>query len=164
MYSPVGLTAPEGVTVYFATKNPEYNSIHFDEVEAVKAGTGVLVEAEPGTYDFTVESNEADYTSALVGSVSTVATSSIAATVYTLQSGPLFKPYNGTNVTGFRSHIEAETGSDVKAFDIIFNDATGINDLNDSKDIKGTIYNLAGQRISKVQKGVNIINGKKILK
>ena len=27
-----------------------------------------------------------------------------------------------------------------------------------------SIYNLAGQRMNKMQKGVNIINGKKILK
>ena len=29
---------------------------------------------------------------------------------------------------------------------------------------EGTIYNLAGQRLNKAQKGVNITNGKKILK
>ena len=150
---------------YAATKNPAYNSIHFGEVEAVKAGTGVLVEAEAGTYDFVVEGNEADYSSDLVGNVATVARTSIAATVYTLQSGPLFKLYSGENLTGFRSHIEAEESSDVKAFDIIFgDDGTGLNDLNFDLKLNGVIYNLAGQRLSKTQKGVNIINGKKILK
>ena len=161
LYSPVGLTAPEGVKVYAATQNETY--IHFDEVEAVKAGTGVLVEAEPGTYDFTISSNEADYSSDLVGDVATVAKSSIAATVYTLQSGPAFKQYTGTNVTGFRSHIETET-SEVKAFDIIFDQGTGLNGLKDLKDSKDLIFNLAGQRMSKVQKGINIINGKKVMK
>ena len=165
LYSPVCLTAPEGVTVYSATKNEAYSSIHFDEIEAVKAGTGVLVEAEAGTYDFTVESNEADYTSDLLGSVATVAMSSIASTVYTLQSGPTFKQYSGENVTGFRAHIEAEASSGVKAFDIILGDGgTGLKDLKDSKDLKDVIYNLAGQRLLKAQKGVNIISGKKILK
>ena len=28
----------------------------------------------------------------------------------------------------------------------------------------GAIYNIAGQRIQKMQKGINIVNGKKILK
>ena len=162
-YSPVGLTAPAGVKLYAATLNDTY--IHFDEVEAVKAGTGVLVEAAEGTYDFTVESNEADYTSDLVGSVATKARTSIAANVYTLQSGPAFKPYTGENVTGFRSHIEES--SSVKAFNIIFgDDETGISDLNSKWSMVNgqSIYNLAGQRMNKMQKGVNIINGKKILK
>ena len=41
-------------------------------------------------------------------------------------------------------------------------DATGIQDLNDSPD-QNTIYNLSGQRLVKMQKGINIINGKKYI-
>ena len=37
----------------------------------------------------------------------------------------------------------------------------GMKELNNQS---GAIYNLAGQRLNKVQKGINIINGKKILK
>ena len=96
------------------------------------------------------------------------ARTSIAATVYTLQSGPAFKQFTGENVTGFRSHIETPVSAGVKAFDIIFgDDETAIKDLKDLKDLKDSndlIYNLAGQRLNKVQKGVNIINGKKTLK
>ena len=162
LYSPVGLTAPDGVKVYAATQHETY--IHFDEVEAVKAGTGVLVEAEPGTYAFTIASNEADYSSALVGSVATITTSSISATVYTLQSGPAFMQYTGENVTGFRSHIEAESAG-IKAFDIIFDDATGIvSPFREKEEETAIYYNVAGQRLSKVQKGINIINHKKILR
>ncbi len=167
LYSPVGLAVPEGVKVYKATKNlgnPNGPTIHFNEVEAIKAGTGVLVEAEAGTYDFIVESNEANYESDLVGSVATVARTSIAANVYFLQVGPTFKLYNGTNVTGFRSHIETEAGSEVKAFDVIFgDDETGISLTPALSEGEGAIYNLAGQRLQKMQKGVNIVNGKKIL-
>ena len=42
----------------------------------------------------------------------------------------------------------------------------GIADLKDSKDLKDSnvfIYNLAGQRLSKMQKGINIVGGKKVL-
>ena len=167
LYSPVGLTVPAGVKIYAATKNIPNSTIHFDEVEVVKAGTGVLVEAAEGTYNFTIANNDANYTSDLVGNVATVAKSSISANVYTLQSGPAFKLYTGTNVSGFRSHIEVETSAGVKAFDIIFGeDETGISNLNSQWSMVNgqSIYNLAGQRLNKVQKGVNIINGKKILK
>ena len=40
---------------------------------------------------------------------------------------------------------------------------TGLKDLKDLKDLNDVIYNLAGQRISKLQKGINIVNGKKVL-
>ena len=165
-YSPVALTIPTGVKAYTATKNDTY--IHFDEVEAVKAGTGVLVEAESGTYNFTIASNDADYTSDLVGNEATKARTSIAATVYTLQSGPAFKQYTGENLSGFRSHIEVD-GAGIKAFDIIFgDDETGIESIQNSKfkiQNDEAIYNLAGQRLdnSQLERGIYIINGKKII-
>lgn len=45
-------------------------------------------------------------------------------------------------------------------------DATAINEVQGSKNNiqDGVIFNAAGQRINKVQKGINIVNGKKILK
>jgi hypothetical protein len=39
----------------------------------------------------------------------------------------------------------------------------GIDDLNDLKESRATIYNLAGQRLSKPQHGLNIIGGRKVL-
>ena len=41
---------------------------------------------------------------------------------------------------------------------------TGIKSLEDSKNIQDTIFNLAGQRLNKPVKGVNIINRKKVLR
>ena len=61
------------------------------------------------------------------------------------------------------------TGSNpVKGFTFVFDedDATGISLMEDGRSQMedGAIYNIAGQRISKMQKGINIVNGKKILK
>ena len=55
-------------------------------------------------------------------------------------------------------------GSGVKAFYFNEDDATGIENINVNANLNGTIYNLAGQRLQKMQKGVNIVNGKKVLK
>lgn len=52
----------------------------------------------------------------------------------------------------------------VKAFFLNGGDATGISGVDANVDVNEAIYNLAGQRINKLQKGINIINGKKILK
>ena len=52
----------------------------------------------------------------------------------------------------------------VKAFFLNGDDATGISNVDANVDANEVIYNIAGQRINKFQKGINIINGKKILK
>ena len=36
--------------------------------------------------------------------------------------------------------------------------------MKSMKKEESSIYNLAGQRIQKMQKGINIVNGKKVLK
>ena len=53
--------------------------------------------------------------------------------------------------------------SSIKAF-FFDEDATGIANMKEHNAQNSVIYNLAGQRLNKVQKGINIINGKKILK
>jgi hypothetical protein len=57
-----------------------------------------------------------------------------------------------------------QSTSSVKAFFFDSGDATGIEAIDNGQlTIDNKIYNLAGQRIQKMQKGVNIVNGKKIL-
>ena len=56
------------------------------------------------------------------------------------------------------------SGGIKEAFFFNEDDATGIKAMvNGQKSMDNGIYNLAGQRMSKMQKGVNIVNGKKIL-
>lgn len=74
-----------------------------------------------------------------------------------------------TNIKAFRAYFQIELGeaSGVKSFMLNFgedDEATAIKDLNDLKDLKDAIYNLAGQRLQKMQRGINIVNGKKVLK
>ena len=86
---------------------------------------------------------------------------------------------NGTSVL---TPITADAGLVVHAFDIMFNvmdiltDDTvvllntgdpidlidGISSLKEKEGV-AEIYNIAGMRLSKMQKGINIVNGKKVL-
>ena len=54
----------------------------------------------------------------------------------------------------------------VKGFRLEF-DATGITGITEgtekTESTEGAIYNLAGQRVNSLQKGINIVNGKKVL-
>jgi hypothetical protein len=63
-----------------------------------------------------------------------------------------------------KAYLELPEGTDVKAFYFKFaDDPTGI--VNVEKAVEnGLIFNVAGQRLDKMQKGINIVNGKKILK
>ena len=67
---------------------------------------------------------------------------------------------------GFRAYFTVDGGSGVKALSFdIEDDATGIESLTPALfEGDGAIYNIAGQRISKMQKGINIVNGKKVLR
>ena len=57
------------------------------------------------------------------------------------------------------------SASGVKAFYFAGEDATGIEMVNGQSSMANApIYNLAGQRINKMQKGINIVNGKKVLR
>ena len=76
-----------------------------------------------------------------------------------------FYPATEGTIAANKAYLEAASG--VKGFVFKFgDDATGIEETTLSNSpLKGeNIYNLAGQRISKMQKGINIVNGKKILK
>ncbi len=56
-----------------------------------------------------------------------------------------------------------ETGNPVKGYAFDGDNATAIQTIESAVE-NGAIYNLAGQRLQKMQKGISIVNGKKILK
>ena len=82
----------------------------------------------------------------------------------------LYYPGNGAMIGACRAFFELNgitagaAKSLIKEFVLTFGegDATSIQTIN--ADANETIYNVAGQRLNKTQKGINIVNGKKILK
>lgn len=76
--------------------------------------------------------------------------------------GRIRKAGSEASILGLRGYFDIPAGTEVKGF--VFEDgATGIKNLSNSP-LKGeAIYNLAGQRLNKAQKGINIVNGKKVL-
>lgn len=80
------------------------------------------------------------------------------------------KLYTGPNCTGsylIRSSSAKQISStynDKVCSILIEPNPTAIEDLKDTKDLKGPIYNISGQRLDKMQKGINIVNGKKVLR
>lgn len=63
-----------------------------------------------------------------------------------------------------KAYLSVPAASGVKGFTFDFDDATGIASPLGETEEGAVIFNLAGQRLSKSVKGINIINGKKVLK
>ncbi|MBR6031464.1 MAG: hypothetical protein IKP36_05820 [Bacteroidaceae bacterium] len=74
-----------------------------------------------------------------------------------------YEATTGTIAAG-KAYLELPAGTEVKGFLFPDDDPTGIENLMIQNTQNTPIYNLAGQRIGKMQKGINIMDGKKILK
>ena len=172
LYTPVALAVPaEGVYVYTGTINGEY--LHLNPVSGtIPAGTAVVFKYSDdiktaGSLSFTTAADvEAINDNALSGQVNTIAASGIT-NPYTLQNNPAtgigFYPYIGTNLNGFKAYMTTGTNP-VRGF--LFEEdgtTTGINALETETPGTQAIYDLSGRRVSKAQKGLYIVNGKKVI-
>lgn len=166
-----------GATAYTLSLNTDETGLSFSEGSTtISGGVPVLLKGTSATATLTIASNAA-YADANNISTSTALTGIYpkidvtGATDYFLgvaDSKVGFYHWDGTTLAANRAYFKASKlsgGSGVKGLVLDFeDDATGISNLNVNDNLNGAIYNLAGQRISKMQKGINIVNGKKILK
>ena len=161
LYAPVALTIPNDVEVYTASDKGAY--LRLDEIEGqtIPANTGVILKGNAGTYNFEITDDVSPISSALTGSVSSIGRPVNSYILATGKAGVAFYQDGASTIPGFKAYLPASSGGGgVKAF--VF-DTDGINGLtsNPSQMGEGSIFNLAGQRLSQPMKGVNIINGKK---
>ena len=158
---------PEGVAAFAAVIDDSFLQLNAIEGK-IAAGEPVVLKGAAGLYNFkpTTDAVKADKND-LAGSSEDVE----AAGKYVLAK-PEGKPAGfyladkGTIKAG-KAYLVANsnTGSLVKAFFFDEEDATGIDNVNVNANLnEGAIYNIAGQRVSKAQKGIYIINGKKVLR
>ena len=152
----------EGIEAYAAQVKGEY--VHLEKVTTVPAGTAVVVKAQaPATYII-------DYAEdAILGTENDLVASKDAVvadgTQYILaQQGDevgFAKAAPESTIAACKGYLVISAG--IKAFYPFGEEnATGIETI--ATDNNETIYNLAGQRLQKAQKGVNIIGSKKVLK
>lgn len=82
---------------------------------------------------------------------------------YFIGNGALYKSAGATSMKAFRAYIKAKTaGGSVKMF-IDGENVDAIDAINGEAAEQGAIYNIAGQRVNKAQKGIYIVNGKKVI-
>jgi len=141
--------------------------VHLEPVTAIPAGTAVVVEAAPGTYNFSMINYKPSLgvKNDLTASAEDVVADGTQYVLAQVDGVVGFYQVNAeTTIAAGKGYLVIEAA--VKAFyPLEDGNATGIESLTPAlSESEGAIYNLAGQRINKMQKGINIVNGKKVLK
>ncbi|MBQ6192004.1 MAG: endonuclease [Bacteroidaceae bacterium] len=144
-------------------------AITFEQVTGkVKGGTGLLLKGEPGA---TIALTSAASDNVLDGNLleGTLAPTYVEADAYYGLSGQTFVKVNPGTAPKGKALLPASAigDSNVKVLAFSFDDdATGIETIDNGQQTtdNGVIYNLAGQRLQKLQRGINIVNGKKVLR
>ncbi len=70
----------------------------------------------------------------------------------------------GKTLAAHKAFLAIPTGTTLaRDFFCLDDESTGINEIQNSQVQNGAIYNLQGVRLNKFQKGLNIVNGKKVM-
>ena len=128
------------------------------QATTVAAGEGIIISGTPGDYDVPVASGEV-----AKNSDNLLKTSGIAEGDYILYNGEFVLCSDGTLAEGKAFLPKSSVTSDAKVITLVFEGgSTGINEIQKTAT-DGAIYNLSGMRVSKTQKGVYIMNGRKVI-
>lgn len=170
---PFTYNVPEGLTAFTLDGMSDATRISATAVTTVSANTPVLIKGEAGEYTFTADNvsvvrNSAPSDGLLVGTYTAI--SSVPTGAYLLQNHDgevafYVVPNDATlGLKAFRAYLN-KSNSEAKTLTIDFVNPTGIrDDVSGSAKCSGmgSLYNLAGQRVSPGTKGIIILNGKKI--
>lgn len=167
IYAPVALTIPAGVEAYAAEFTD--GKVMLTPVEGtIPANTGVVLEGEKGSHDFTITTTDATVTSALSGNKAT-ATVADDATAYILSKGTQgvgFYKLNSTERTiqGGRAFYTVPASTESAVAFIFGGEVTGINNAVINNTNNAPIYDLTGRKVAKAVKGgLYIQNGRKFI-
>ena len=156
----------EGAAVSAFAAQDKGTYVHLEPVTTVPAGTAVVVKADaPGTY--TVKAA----TGAVLGTKNDLqaATADITAdgTQYVLaqpagEEVGFYQVTNGTTIAQGKGYLTASAG--VKAL-FFGEDVDAIEAIGNGQGTmdNAAIYNVAGQRMNNLRRGVNIVGGKKVV-
>ena len=169
---PYNATIPDGLTAYTATDNAESVKLTAKEGEKIAANEGVVLKGEEGTYTFVAAEGSVSATAGnqMVGvTEDTPLTSADNAYMLTRKKddGSIAFRLLATDYTlgANKAYLKLENNAR-NLISVVWDDnATGIYDLSEKEEAEnGAIYNLAGQKLIRAQKGINIINGKLVIK
>ena len=175
---PFAAKLPTGISAYTLTYTSGAATVTATPVEtSLTANTPVLINASEGSYKFVNSKNDASVSSATEGSgthtvgaltgVYAETTPGTGHYVLSVKAGKVgfYKTKETTKVKAYRAYLTAAT-SDAPELFIDFNmgSTTAIDAVEDNRPVKdGVYYNLNGQRVQNLAKGLYIVNGKKVV-
>lgn len=171
---PYNAVVPEGVVAYSASENGEYIRLTAIPDNRIAANEGVVLQAPYGEYSFTSTYKQAtEITDNLLIGVTKVTTLTAESHAYMLtrkkEDGTVAFRRLNTNYTLGANKAYLKLKESDNARDVISvqwdDDETGIIETITLDNNKETvIYNLSGQKLKQTQKGINIINGKLVIR
>jgi hypothetical protein len=153
------------ITAYAA--QVKENFVHLEQITNVPAGTAFVVTGAEGdhTVPFAVEALSTMPDNDLKVSDGSVQGGN---TVYVLANKTagvgFYKTASTVTIPENKGYLLVDDAAEARTFIGFESDeTTKINGVADNELRESVIYNIAGQRISTPQKGINIVNGKKIM-
>ena len=177
-YAPVAVQIPEGLDAYYVSATTEQSASMKAIEDVIPAKTGVVLYSETAkSYEFVVAATvPAIESNKLLG---TTADKYIEGNAYVLASVEgnvgFYKAELNKNAEGAEgdSHFLNNAGKaylpvaalEARFLSFDFGTETAIDELKgENGNVKTVIYDLSGRRVQKAQKGMYIVNGKKVVK
>ena len=183
--SPVAVKLPTDVEAYVCQING--NTIKLYKADQIKDGDNWVLPANTPvllyntdmdnktTKELTITSTEEAYTNnGFYGTIVAESPNTADYIYYALRRktgeetvGFYKRATQSSTLRGFRAWITAENSGSAREFTILFDgdsDPTGIVEAMGLEDDNVEIYDINGRKLSSYQKGINIVNGKKVFK
>lgn len=159
-------TLSANVAVFTGVKNGSYLTLT-EQNNTIPAQTAVILKGNEGFYSFTPATSAPAISGSndLLGTTESITSSGSEYVLAKPEGEPVgfYLVEAGEEIPAGKAYLTSPSG--VKGFVFNGTGATGIDAVNAAPGSEnGYIYNVAGQRLQKTAKGINIVDGKKILK
>lgn len=171
-YAPFAVTLPGDVKAYTCESLNNGSTLVLTSMDGgeISANTAVIVESTNGTsqdfYNFEEDLKVEDGNTGLLHGVATGGKAPVGSYVLQTQEGKGQKFYlvttDNLQVSANRCYLQLPASSDVKAISFP-SDPTAIDGVKELLSGKAEIYDLEGRRLPALQKGINIVGGKKVM-
>lgn len=171
-YAPFAVALPGDVKAYTCESLNNGSTLVLTSVDGgeIPSNTAVIVESTNGTsqdfYNFEEGLKVEDGNTGLLHGVATGGKAPVGSYVLQTQEGKGQKFYlvttDNLQVSANRCYLQLPASSDVKAISFP-SDPTAIDGVKELLSGKAEIYDLEGRRLPALQKGINIVGGKKVM-
>ena len=173
--SPFPVKLPEGVDAYIAKQEGE-NIVLQKITGALPANTGVILSSENAdkyiptarTTELLATVNAAD--NKLVATTGNAVDANVNAYILSQDNGTaVFKKLSSNTsnrtIKQYKAYLELNGANSAQLMNFAFagSNITGIQNVTETSTKSNTAYDLTGRKVGKLQKGIYIVNGKKVI-